>query len=92
MKVNIDDLLDLDPTLRVMWYLEARERAGIVHRNVDYVALDDTRYYITTADLQRLVDEVVELRRDLIRAEIELDEMEVELDEAYEASKEQANG
>lgn len=85
MKIDIDDLLDLDPTFRVAGYLSARERMGIVHRNVDYIIDDDdVRHYVTTADLTRLVAEVVELRRDLCRAEMEIDEMEAELDQYHE--------
>lgn len=87
MKIDIDDLLDLDPTLRVMWYLEAREKAGISHRNVDSITHDGICNSITTADLARLVDEVVELRKDLIRAETELDNMEAEMDERYKGER-----
>lgn len=87
LNVSIDDLLDLDPTMRVRWYLEARDRAGIIHRNVDVIEEGDSRYFITTADLSRLVNEVVELRKDLIRAEMEIDELESEMDDLYEQAR-----
>lgn len=65
----IEDLDNLDPVVRVQKYLAARDGAGIIHRNVDTV--DDS--HVTTEDLEALIAEVKELRKEVMDVYLQLD-------------------